>query len=506
MLDFIKRFNAQLNSDSDYAAIDLGSNSFHMIVGRVEGSHIVLVDDMREMVSMASGLKSNGELSEKCMRRCLDCLARFAQRVRHIQPSRLRIVGTNTLRKAKNSWEFLKRAEEYFDKPIEIVSGIEEARLIYLGVSHSISDNQSQQLVVDIGGGSTEIIIGENYEPITLESLHMGCVSMSKLFFEDGEFTQDKFYLALIHALMELEPHVDRFKALGWEMAIGSSGTAKAIARLIEAGGLGEREITLAAINELINRVIACGNTKKLSLPGLKPERVATLAGGLVVMKAVFKSLDISSMSVSTYAMREGILFDFIGRGFSGDVREDSIERLMTRYMVDREQAERVRLQAMSLFDQVAEKWKLGEDHRRMLTWAARVHEIGINIAHSHYQKHGAYILKHSDLMGFSWQDQALLSYLVAAHRRKPPQQRLENFHDLTRKIVLKLTVLLRFSVLLKRARSESDLVAPELSSEKRQLKLAFPEGWLEQHPLTVSDLQREQKYLRALGYSLQIR
>jgi len=503
MLDFIKRFNAQFNPDSDYAAIDLGSNSFHMIVGRVEGSHIVLVDELREMVSMASGLKSNGELSEKCMRRCLDCLARFAQRVQHIHMSRLRIVGTNTLRKARNSAEFIRRAEEYFEKPIEIVSGIEEARLIYLGVSHSISDNQSRQLVVDIGGGSTEIIIGENHLPITLESLHMGCVSMSKTYFEDGVFTQEKFYLALIHALMEMEPHIRRFKSTGWEMAIGSSGTAKAIARLIEAGGLGEREITLAHINELINRVVACGNAKKLTLPGLKPERVATLAGGLVVMKAVFKSLDISSMSVSTYAMREGILFDFIGRGYSGDVREDSIERLMTRYMVDREQAERVRAQAMYLFEQIASEWKLNDDHRRMLTWAARVHEVGISIAHSQYQKHGAYILKNSDLMGFSWQDQALLSYLVAAHRRRPPEQRLENFQSLTRKIVLKLTVLLRLAVLLNRGRNESNAVEVKIINEKRQLSLTFPDQWLDQHPLTLRDLEREQKYMRSLSYDL---
>jgi len=503
MLDFIKRFNAQFNPDSDYAAIDLGSNSFHMIVGRVEDNHIILVDELREMVSMASGLKANGELSEKCIRRCLECLARFAQRVKHIHHSRLRIVGTNTLRKARNSAEFLKRAEEYFDKPIEIVSGIEEARLIYLGVSHSISDNHSRQLVVDIGGGSTEIIIGENHLPITLESLHMGCVSMSKTYFEDGVFTQEKFYLALIHALMELEPHIKRFKNSGWEMAIGSSGTAKAIARLIEASGLGEREITLPHINELIDRVVACGNAKKLSLPGLKPDRVATLPGGLVIMKAIFKSLDISSMSVSTYAMREGILFDFIGRGYSGDVREESIERLMARYMVDREQAERVRAQALHLFDQVEPTWKLGDENRRMLTWAARVHEVGIGIAHSQYQKHGAYILKHSDLMGFSWHDQALLSYLVAAHRRRPPEQRLENFQSLTRKVVLKLTVLLRLAVLLNRARNESSAVNVVLTNEKRQIKLAFPDKWLEQHPLTVSDLELEQKYLRTLDYDL---
>jgi len=505
MLDFIKSFNAQFNPDSDYAAIDLGSNSFHMIVGRLEGNHIVLVDELREMVSMASGLKSNGELSEKCMRRCLDCLARFAQRVKHIRSSRLRIVGTNTLRKAKNSSEFLKRAEEYFEKPIEIVSGIEEARLIYLGVSHSIADNQNRQLVVDIGGGSTEIIIGEKHAPITLESLHMGCVSMSQAYFDDGVLSQDKFYRALIHALIELEPHIKRFKSTGWEMAIGSSGTVKAIARLIEAGGLGEREITLPHINELINRVVACQTIKKLSLPGLKPERVATLAGGLVILKAVFKSLNIDSMSVSTYAMREGILFDFIGRGHSGDVREDSVERLMTRYMVDKEQAERVRTQAMYLFDQVAESWRLNEDHQRMLSWASRLHEVGVSIAHSHYHKHGAYILKHSDLMGFSWQDQAFLSYLVAAHRRKPPEQRLENFQSLTKKIVLKLTVLLRLAVLLNRARNESNAVDVKLKNEKRQLILAFPKDWLDEHPLTLRDLEREKKYLRALDYDLAI-
>ena len=210
MLDFIKRFNGQFNPDADYAAIDLGSNSFHMIVGRLENNHIVLVDELREMVSMASGLKSNGEISEKCMQRCLDCLARFAQRVKHIHSSRMRIVGTNTLRKARNSATFLKRSEEYFERPIEIVSGIEEARLIYLGVSHSIADNENRQLVVDIGGGSTEIIIGEKHEPRTLESLHMGCVSMSQMYFEDGVFTQERFYRALIHGLMELEPHVNR--------------------------------------------------------------------------------------------------------------------------------------------------------------------------------------------------------------------------------------------------------------------------------------------------------
>lgn len=503
MLEFIKRLNSQFNPESDYAAIDLGSNSFHMIVGRQEENHIVLIDELREMVSMASGLSKNGELSEECFDRCLDCLARFAERVKHIHPSHLRIVGTNTLRKARNSNEFLKRAESLFEKPIEIVSGIEEARLIYLGVAHSIADNQQRQLVVDIGGGSTEIIIGEDYLPITLESMHMGCVSMSRSYFADGQLTQEKFYRALIHALLELEPHIKRFKTLGWEMAIGSSGTAKAIARMIDEGGLGGREIRIEHINQLIDQAIACGSSKRLSLPGLKSERKATLAGGLTVMKAIFKALDIESMSVSTYAMREGILFDLIGRGRPGDAREESVERLLSRYAVDREQGERVCEQALRLFDQLSEAWSLPPELRRMLAWSAKLHELGISISHSRYQQHGAYIIKHSDLMGFSWQEQSLLAYLVAAHRRRLPDQTQHDVQYWKTKLVFRLVLILRLAVLLHRARGDTHSVDIAFEAGKRKLQLKFPEQWLEQHPLTQHDLEQEKQYLEAVDFKL---
>lgn len=505
MFEFIKRLNIQLLPGSDIAAIDLGSNSFHMIVGRPENDQILLVDQLREMVRMASGLDQRGYLDQQTMDNCMACLARFGQRVKHIQPHQLRIVGTNTLRKAKNAAQFLERAEQLLQHPIEIVSGLEEARLIYLGVAHSTGHESGRQLVVDIGGGSTEMIIGEKLTAVDMESLSIGCVSVTQEFFRDGFLTQDRFYQAHLSAMLKLEPHMERFKALGWQRAIGSSGTAKAIARVIREAQNGDGSITLAHMNNLIGAICMAGHIDKLQLTGLKDERVPIFAGGLVIMRAIFVALNIESMRISNNAMREGILFDLIGRVQVEDVREQTVKNLMTRYSVDLAQAKRVETQVLQLFDQVVVDWGLNTtDFRRILSWATRLHEIGISIAHSQYQKHGAYILQYADIMGFSWQEQRLLAFLVLAHRRGFPSTKLTYLYKPSQRSAKRLAILLRLAVLINRGRNPQVVVEPLLKVSKgNNIKLLFPKAWLVERPLTQSDLEQEKSYLRDVGYSL---
>ena len=485
------------------AAVDLGSNSFHMVLGRVADGQIAIVDRMKEMVQLGAGLDENRMLSEAAQDRAVQCLMRFGQRVRALPEQNVRVVGTNTLRVARNGESFRERAEKALGHSIEVISGIEEARLIYSGVVRDLPSNDERRLVVDIGGGSTELVIGVGAAPLDLESLYMGSVAMMKRHFEDGKINARRFRRAEVTALRELEHVQERFRRLGWSKAIGASGTVRAVARVIRENGLGEQGITRESVRKLRDKVVDAGSVDRLALNGLSGARATVFPGGLVVLSAVLESLEVDTMSVSSSALREGLLGELLGRCLLRDVRSDTVNALAERYHVDQGQAKRVEQTVLHLLPQVMAAWSLPPVRsHEMCSWAARLHEIGLDIAHSHYHKHGAYVLENGDMPGFSQQEQRLLAALVRAHRRKYPRALLEGTPGGAR-LVEHLAVLVRLAALLHRSRGEVGDVT--VIGGRRSLEVKFSPGWLEAHPLTYADLLEEAEFLKAGGFELKL-
>lgn len=489
------------------AAVDLGSNSFHMIVAEVDESRLMIIDKMREMVRLAGGLDERNRLSEEVMQRAVECLRRFGQRLHAVPNGRVRAVGTNTLRKARNNAEFIARAEEALGHPIDIIAGYEEARLIYLGVSHSLEDDARRRLVVDIGGGSTEIILGRKFEPRRMESLHMGCVGSSLRYFPDGRVTADRMRAAEIAALQELEPIATVYRQIGWETSIGASGTVLAIAEAVHDAGWCKDGISAAALKKLGKALVAAGNVADLKMAGVTAERAPVFPGGVAILSAIFEALEIEQMSCASGALREGLIYDLVGRLQQDDIRERTVAELAERYRIDGAQADRVKRTAVALWETVRAQWQLDtEEHQRLLGWAACLHEIGLSVSHSQYHKHSAYLLNNLDMPGFSRGEQQRMAFLARAQRRKFPQTELQALPDDDVQPVRRLCVLLRLAVLLHRARSGAEMPRIEAEIDGDTLKLRFPENWLQAHPLTAADLELEADYLKAAGFKLKSR
>lgn len=456
------------------------------------------------MVRLAAGLDNNNNLSEEAIERAMACLTRFGQLLRDMPAGSVRVAGTNTLRKARNAQALIEHAEEVLGHPIEIIAGVEEARLIYLGVAQGLSDTGGTRLVVDIGGGSTELILGEGFTPHTMESLHMGCVSFSQRYVPNGNIIHSNLSQARLAALREVEPIAGFYRKRGWDQAIGASGTIRAVRSVVEAMGLCEEGISAAALAQLVDIFKDYDHVDKLNLPGLSAERAPVFVGGTIVLLGVFEGLRIEHMCVADTALREGLLYDLLGRIRDEDVRARTVDSLANRYQVDQEHAERVAQTAHNLLEQVSSRWKLADDNlRHLLDWAARLHEIGRDIAHSQYQKHGAYILTYADMPGFSRQEQQVMALLVRAHRRKMPVNDIKALPESWHKLLYRLAILLRLAVLLHRSRSDIPLPDIKLLVKKRNLALLFPVGWLEQHSLTQADLEQEAAWLAKAGYSL---
>jgi exopolyphosphatase/guanosine-5'-triphosphate,3'-diphosphate pyrophosphatase len=483
-----------------YAAIDLGSNSFHLIVARMVQDELQPIDRLGEKVQQASGLDSHNQLDQSAMDRGMACLQRFAQRLAGIPREQIRIVGTNTPRTAQNRMQFIEQAEQLLDCPVEVISGREEARLVYLGVAHSQADDNDRRLVLDIGGGSTELIIGERFSPIELESLHMGCVSYTRRFFADGRLTKKAFKKAINAAQLELFNISTHYRKLGWQDAVASSGTAKALVRLCQFDPTGPQRLTLHNLKTLRQRLLEKGDIDALDFDNLNPERARVLPGGLAIMIAIFEVLKLDSLQYSDGALREGLLYDLVGRRSHEDVRERSINALMQRYHVDSGHAEAVEQTALGCLAQTPFDT---DGYRHLLSWAARLHEIGLSISHSQFQKHGAYLIEHSDLMGFSQSEQLQLALLVRAHRRKLPLTELEQFRPKRRQLLLSLSLVLRLAVLLHHSRLPEQVPELRLSYHENRIRLDLPDGWLEAHPLTQTNLEQEANYLRATDYRL---
>jgi exopolyphosphatase/guanosine-5'-triphosphate,3'-diphosphate pyrophosphatase len=491
-------------TDPVLAAVDLGSNSFHMVVARPDHGQLVIIDRLREMVRLGAGFEDGDRLSESAIQRALGCLSRFSERLRAMQARSVRAVGTNTLRRADRPAEFLDRAVAALGHDIEVISGVEEARLVYLGAAHSLPGEPGRRLVVDIGGGSTELIVGEAFEAQMLESLYMGCVSVSGSYLPDGVVTEAGFEAARLFARQELEPVAERFRSAGWRDAFGTSGTFRATARQLTGKDNPSGFITRAGLADLQAQLISCGDLKRQRPEGLGPQRAPVYAGGLAIIIEIFDALGIDRMRPAEGALREGLLFDLYGRLTHEDVREQSVAAMQARFHVDVAQAERVAMAAQSLLSGVAEPWELaGDTPRRMLAWAGRLHEIGLDIAHAHHHCHAAYLLRHADLAGFSTGEQRLLAALVGNHRRKLRESFLTDLPGVWRQRVLRLTAVLRLAVVLHRSRSSAPLPDIAFDVEDHELLLRFPTGWLAAHPLTRADLDQEAGYLEAVGMRL---
>ena len=488
------------------AAIDLGSNSFHMVLAKADHGEIRILERLGDKVQLAAGIDEQRLLSEEAMLRGLDCLRRFAQLTASLPDGAVRIVGTNALREARNRTDFIHRAEAILGHPVEVISGREEARLIYLGVSHSIADTPGKRLVADIGGGSTEFVIGQRFEPLLRESLQMGCVSFTQRFFKDGKITPARYAQAYTAARLELMTIEHALRRLGWEDAVGASGTIKAIGLAIQAAGLGNGEVNPQGLAWLKRKLFKIGEAEKLDLEGIKADRRSIFPAGLAILEAIFDACDLQRMSHSEGALREGVLYDLLGRHQHEDVRERTLGSLLERYHVDLEQAARVESKALSALEKVAEDWQLQDEwHRELLGWAAKVHEVGLDIAHYQYHKHGAYLIEHSDLSGFSRQDQQMLALLVRGHRRNIPKDKFAEFGAEGIKLV-RLCVLLRFAILFHHIRGSQEMPNVQLKVAGQSLEIHFPEGWLQANPLTQADFTQEAEWLKRVGIELSVR
>jgi exopolyphosphatase/guanosine-5'-triphosphate,3'-diphosphate pyrophosphatase len=485
------------------AAIDLGSNSFHLVVARERDGEPEVVDRIREQVALAEGLALDGSLDAAVQERALACLARFGQRVKGVAPDRLRAVGTSTFRRVRDGGVFRGRAEEALGAEVEVLPGREEARLIYLGVAHTLGDDAGRRLVVDIGGGSTECILGERFESELEESLSMGCVRWSRRFFRKGRIGRKALAKAELAARRELQPVEEALLARGWDQAVGSSGTVLAIAEILRQEGWGDGRITPTGLDALREALLRAGQVDALDLAGLKPERRSVLAGGFVVLHAVFEGLGIESMSTSKGALREGLLYDLLGRIHHEDVRSRSVIAFGARLGIDEVQAARVLETAMVLFDQAREQWQLDDEDRELLRWAAWLHGVGMAVSYSGVHKHGAYLIENTDLPGFSRTDRARLAVLVRHHRRRLRADAFTQFPRERAEQLLRLVLLLRLAVRLHRGRGAVLVPAPRLAVSGAALQLSFPEGWLVGHPLSRDDIAEEAELLAGMGIAL---
>lgn len=487
------------------AAVDLGSNSFHMIVGRLDDGTLTIVDKMRERVRLGAGLDAHKHLTPDARQRALDCLERFGERLKAMRPGQVRVVGTNTLRKMKDSDGFAYEARLALGHPVEIIAGREEARLIYLGVAQTVPSDGRQRLVVDIGGGSTECIVGIDDTLHLANSLYMGCVDYSLKYFRDGALTKAAFETAKLTAQVELQPIIRRYRELGWQVALGCSGTVHAVTKIVGANGWSEPGfITADGLADLTDALVTAETLNNLELDGLQDDRRPVIAGGVAILNAVFDSFQLERMAPSPGALREGALYDLVGRIHHEDVRERTIRKFQRVHEVDEEHAERVGRVAIDLLDQVGPAWGLdGPEPRQLLGWAASLHEVGLSISYTGYHKHSAYVVIHADMAGFSVTTQTILGAIIRTHRRK---MRETLFDDLGRErdSTIKLAVLFRLAVALCRSRlDEPPSVVARAKGD--HVKLAFSSAWAERHPMSMVNLDEHVDAIRRVGIDVTV-
>jgi len=495
-----------MNYENLMAAIDLGSNSFHFVLALAEHDEIRVIHKLSEKVQLAKGMSENKCIHSETQALALAVIKRFASELILCPRERMRVVGTNTLRRAKNAHKLIVEIEKILNCPVEVISGREEARLIYLGVAHTSADDQGKRLVIDIGGGSTELIVGERFEPLVLESLHMGCITYSDLFFKEGEITQEGFHAAVINARREIATVEKEYLHVGWSEVKGSSGSIRCILDVAIAQGLSQGEITPAVLIELKKRLLKAGNVQKIKLEGLKEDRRSIFPAGLAILSGIFEQLQLKSLVYSAGALREGVLYDLLGKQTHEDVKDRSIIAMQKRFCVDRQQVILVQKNAQLIFDQVKHSWECDlDEYQQWLLQAAALLDIGKVISHSQFHKHGAYIVKHADLSGFSRFEQVVLSVLVLLHRRKLTFDVLMLEEDIPfdlHSTLVRLAIILRLAVLFTHVPDQhlSDL---KVSAKERCVSVSLSPLWLAEHPLMAQDLEEEKKILAKAGFYL---
>ncbi|QEY25064.1 exopolyphosphatase [Neisseria animalis] len=477
------------------ASVDLGSNSFRLQIYANNNGQLKVIDSFKQMVRFAAGLDEQKMLSEESQTRALDCLAKFGERLRGFSPEQVRVVATNTSRVAKNINQFIPKAEAALGFPIEVIAGREEARLIYTGVVHTLPPNGDKMLVIDIGGGSTEFVIGADLKPMQAESLALGCVTYSLRFFRD-KITAKDFQAAISAARNEIQRISKMMKRTGWDFAIGTSGSAKSIRDVLAAEYTPSADITYEGMKKLAARIVSAGTVKKAKFNNLKPERIEVFAGGLAVMMAAFEELGIEKMSVTEAALRDGVFYDLIGRQLNEDMREQTTAEFQKRYHVSLNQATRVAETAQKFMESLCLARNVPVQDlatwQQFISWAGRLHEIGTDIAHTGYHKHSAYILENADMPGFSRKEQSMVSQLVLGHRGDVKKMTdIVGSNEMQWYAILSL----RLAALFCRARTRLELPAlMQLRSDQagNGFTLRIDSKWLEAHPLIADALAYE--------------
>ncbi|WP_016957217.1 exopolyphosphatase [Catenovulum agarivorans] len=493
--------SATTNEREIIAALDIGSNSFHLIVARIVDGSIQTLHKVKQRVRLAQGLSADGTLNQAAIDRAIDTLKQMAQTLQDVPPHNVRVVATYTLRKATNVQDFLNQIESVFPYPIEIIPGKEEARLIYQGVAHTVAGDDNR-IVVDIGGGSTEFIIGQHFTPLKLSSRSMGCVSFTEQYFPQGKITERNFQKAILAAERELEPIADSYKSVGWKSAHGTSGTIKAIRESIVQNGWSDGEIKANHLEKLKQTLITFENINNIDIPGVSEHRRPVLAGGLAVLIAAFDSLNISSMRYEDAALREGVLYEMEDRFQHHDIRERTVESLSQRYAVDTAQAARVHRSANFIFEQISDDWQLNKkDFQQLLSWAASLHEVGLHIHSTSYHKHSGYILEHTDMPGYNLEQQLAVATLVRYHRKKLKSAEIANFNFYKSNKIVRLIRILRIAVMLNLRRIEGYLPQYKVSVAGEALAIQFPDGFLSEQPLLEADLYSEVEMQTDAGF-----
>ncbi|SPY07983.1 Ppx/GppA phosphatase family protein [Oligella urethralis] len=493
------------------AAVDLGSNSFRLTVGRIEErngeSYIFAIDRLKETVRLAAGLDEDKVLSDEAIERAVGVLQRFAERIQNFHPHQVRAVATNTFRVAKNRNVLLQRAEAALGFPIEVVSGPEEARLVFSGVAHELPLSDKNRLVIDIGGGSTEFIIGKGFQSLLVKSLPIGCVSFTKLYFPGGMVSAKAFKQAEINARNQIQVLSKSYRNMGWAEAFGSSGSAKALVAVLQASGFSERGITMEGMEKLKRILIKTGSANSPLLLDLKTDRIEVLPAGLAIMMAAFKELKIKQMNQGDGALRVGVLYDMLGRKSAADIRAGTVAQYMHRYRVDTKQALRVRQlasafyeSALTLSKEAQESWP--HDMHLLLKWACDLHEIGLSIAQSSYHRHSAYVLQHADMPGFSKDEQTIMARLNLESQGKLNKSDIKSLADEEWQAIL----CIRLALIFLRKRQAIHMENLVLKIEAKDITLTIGKRWLENHPLTEFSLTNEKALWEACGFNFQIK
>ncbi len=492
------------------ATVDLGSNSFRLLIGKINSDGtIVPLDQIKETVRLASGLDAKNNLTKESQLFALEVLTRFSERLSNFKKSQVRVVGTSTLRVANNSAEFITIANKALGFPIEVISGKEEARLIYIGAMHSLAYTTEKRLVIDIGGGSTEFIIGEGYEPQIMESVTMGCVSYTGRYFTDGQLTEANFNNAIYAARSKIQSMEHLFAEHDWRLAIGTSGTAKTLYDMCVENGL-STQISYDGMLQLKKKLIRAKSIKNIAIAGIKDDRRAVIAGGLSIMLAIFEELGIQEMTIADGSLREGVMYDLMGRKSDSDLREVTVVDLKKRYGLDIVQGERVANLAVYMQSQLIRPEKTNHENRKLLIWACELYEIGLTISHNDYHKHGAYILQNSDLAGFSKPEQTIIAELVKAHRGSVSKIFLKlrkMYRDKIKTTVVFALISFRLSVILNRGRKDFNFieVLKVDNVTKSGFSLLMSKEWLTNNPLTLFSLNEEIAQWLPFGYTVKL-